>query len=289
MRINLGWCLTAAFSLSPPVLPPMIEKQQQSTTITTSSASLDLIAHTSLHDSVSLWLSSSSTPPPPSAEDVKLLRAAFAEFYGVNRDLFKSEELLTRALQQWSNQAPDELASLYRVRGDCRMFMADAPKAQQDYDSCIKILTTTSRNDDTSKEELPAAYLGRARAIKAQKGLSTQVALSAAEDYKQALKLSSREEWDTDQEMVEDGASKSGFLSVRLKVANNTFFVTNIVLASTSYAYMQCVLSFFKATIHLQPGNGAACYELLENIQRPLLHIRWRPMHSRRLLTRDAV
>ena len=58
---------------------------------------------------------------PPTQEEVKLLREAFATFYGLDRDLIKSEKLLSQVVEAWQRQAPDEKAGLYRVRGDCYM------------------------------------------------------------------------------------------------------------------------------------------------------------------------
>ena len=98
-------------------------------------------ALTFLHSNVQAWLSlsmplsSSSLPSttilvasestemqqPPTKEEIKLLRQAFAVFYGVDRDLTQAEQLLSEAIQVWQRQPPDELAGLYRVRGDCYM------------------------------------------------------------------------------------------------------------------------------------------------------------------------
>lgn len=71
------------------------------------------------------WLvpiaNAAETAEPPSQEEIKLLREAFATFYGLDRDLVKSEKLLTQVVDAWQRQAPDEKAGLYRVRGDCYM------------------------------------------------------------------------------------------------------------------------------------------------------------------------
>lgn len=53
--------------------------------------------------------------------------------------------------------------------------------------------------------------LGRARAIRSQGVVSKDQAFLAAKDYQKSLKLSSREDWDTDQEMEEDGAARNPF------------------------------------------------------------------------------
>ena len=71
------------------------------------------------------WLvpsaNAAETAAPPTQEEIKLLREAFATFYGLDRDLVKSEKLLTQVVDAWQRQAPDEKAGLYRVRGDCYM------------------------------------------------------------------------------------------------------------------------------------------------------------------------
>jgi hypothetical protein len=156
---------------------------------------------------------SSQQQQPPTEEDVALLRQAFSEFYGVARDLAVSDKLLSQTIDRWeaTKQPADELAGLYRVRGDCRMLSAQAVDAASDYNRAVTLL----QNDPVAAAaadpvELPAALLGRARAKKSQK-MSSQSAVSAAADYEQALKLTSREEWDTEQELLEDGASRNPY------------------------------------------------------------------------------
>ena len=61
------------------------------------------------------------TASPPTQEEIKLLREAFATFYGLDRDLVKSEKLLSSVVEAWQRQAPEEKAGIYRVRGDCYM------------------------------------------------------------------------------------------------------------------------------------------------------------------------
>jgi hypothetical protein len=48
---------------------------------------------------------------PPTQDEIKLLREAFATFYGVDRDLEKSEQLLSKVIEAWERQAPDEKAA----------------------------------------------------------------------------------------------------------------------------------------------------------------------------------
>jgi hypothetical protein len=67
-------------------------------------------------------------------------------------------------------------------------------------------------------QELPIAMLGRARAAKSlallnqnNQGEAKKWAAQAANDYEAALKLSSREEWDTGAELLEDGATRNPY------------------------------------------------------------------------------
>ena len=63
----------------------------------------------------------SANAPPPTKDEIKLLREAFAAFYGVERDSTLAERLLSQAIDAWQRQPPDEQAGLYRVRGDVYM------------------------------------------------------------------------------------------------------------------------------------------------------------------------
>ncbi|GKZ00911.1 hypothetical protein MPSEU_001042600 [Mayamaea pseudoterrestris] len=201
--MRLPW-IVAALAVPPP------PEQHVITTFRTSS---DMQAATnvhSLHQASSVWLAASTPASPPSKDDVILLRQAFAEFYGVDRDLAKSEQLLSDAIGRWQNQPPDELAGLYRVRGDCYMLQADALKAASDYDQAVKLLQEPG-GDKADPSELQASLLGRARAVRSQRGISAFQAKQSANDYKLALQLSSREEWETEQELIEDGATRNPY------------------------------------------------------------------------------
>jgi tetratricopeptide (TPR) repeat protein len=165
-----------------------------------------------LANGISLWIAEASSP---TKEDIQLLRKAFAEFYGVERDLTKSEDLLTQTIDRWKDQPADESAGLYRVRGDCYMLMGEAVKAAADYDQAVKLLDSPG-GEKADPSELPAALLGRARSIKSLaannlQALSPSQASQTSSDYERALKLLSREEWDTDEELIEDGASRNPY------------------------------------------------------------------------------
>ena len=167
-----------------------------------------------LVEGVSIWLSEQeeeSSVVPPSKADIQLLREAFAEFYSTNRDLVKSEELLSLTIQAWEKQPADEQAGLYRVRGDCYTAIGDANKAFADYDKAVQLLESPG-GENADPLELPSSLLGRARSLKTlRQEITGKQAKQAASDYERYLKLSSREEWDTDQELLEDGASRNPY------------------------------------------------------------------------------
>jgi hypothetical protein len=62
---------------------------------------------------------------PPTNEEVETLRRAFASFYGppTERDPPEAYELMSECIDAWvgSHQGGDEIAGLYRVRGDMDM------------------------------------------------------------------------------------------------------------------------------------------------------------------------
>lgn len=165
-------------------------------------------------------------PQPPSNGEVQLLRKAFATFYGVPRDAPAAEPLLSEAIQAWERQAPDERAGLYRVRGDCYMALLQADKAITDYTTAIDLLKGPG-GEKADPSELPASILGRARAIRSLSTTATkEQALQGAKDYEEALILSSREEWDTKQEQLEDGARTNPYATweygMSLRLAGDT-------------------------------------------------------------------
>ena len=148
---------------------------------------------------------------PPTKDEVKLLREAFSTFYGVDRDLEKSEQLLSQVIDAWQRQPPDEKAGLYRVRGDCYMLLLQPTKAAQDYGAAIQMLQGPG-GEKADETELPAALLGRARAIRSMGTKATkEQAKTAASDYQLSLRLSSREDWDTAEELEEDGAMRNPY------------------------------------------------------------------------------
>lgn len=172
-----------------------------------------------LQEGVATWLAdaAAAAKDAPSKQDIQLLREAFAEFYGVDRDLAKAEALLSQAVNVWQKLPADELAGIYRVRGDCYMAQADAAKAVADYDKAVTLLQQPVAAANADPQELPAALLGRARAAKSLAVTTSTTtekkswAAKSAKDYEEALKLASREEWDTDTELLEDGATRNPY------------------------------------------------------------------------------
>jgi len=154
---------------------------------------------------------SKAIPAPPSNEEVKLLREAFAVFYGVERDLPQAESLLSQVIDAWQRQSPDEKAGLYRVRADCYVAMLRPSDAVKDYGEAIRLLGLPG-GELADESELPASLLGQARALRSQgQKVTKEQAETAAKDYQLALRLSAREDWDTNTEAEEDGAKTNPF------------------------------------------------------------------------------
>jgi tetratricopeptide (TPR) repeat protein len=144
---------------------------------------------------------------PPSDSDIELLQRAMAAFYNPDKDMVKAEQLLTGAIGAWKTQPADEVAGLYRVRADCYMALLKPQLAQADYTKAIDLLTGPG-GDLADPNELPAAYLGRARATRSAR---TQAA-SAASDYQLAIRLSSRDDYaETNADMEEDGCTRNPY------------------------------------------------------------------------------
>lgn len=240
--------------------------------------------------------SSSSQPSPPTKEEIKLLREALGAIYG-ERNPEKASELLTQAIAAWERQPPDERAALYRVRGDCFMELLDAPSALQDYTITIALLTGPG-GDLADPAELPAAYLGQARALRSlpssssssssSSSLSSSSPLSkeqyqlASKDYQLAMRLTSREEWDTNDELEADGAQRNPYAAwewgMALRGEGNYRKAAQVhLLASTTFKDIgdraRSVISKLDAGIDLAANvasasaSGSTTEELEETIQ----------------------
>ena len=185
---------------------------------------------TSVSKTSSISTSTTKPPSPPTETEIKLLREALGAFYG-ERNMDKAQELLSKAIVAWERQPPDERAALYRVRGDVYMELLHPKDAVQDYTQAIDLLNLPEAKDLADPGEMPAARLGRARAMQSMKRISTTYANnnnnndingentnSMKQDYNQmvqdfqiALRLTSREDWDTEEEKEQDGASRNPY------------------------------------------------------------------------------
>ena len=180
-------------------------------------SSLVSLATTSspLTSSIRDWLlvPPASAAEPPTQADIQLLNRALETFYS-NAEYPKALDLLSQTVDRWIEQPADERASLYRIRADCYMALQQPNKAVEDYSQAINLLQTPEAKDAADPNELPAALLGRARAQRSLSSTNTGQPVDwnqAASDYKQSFQLSSREEWDTVEELIEDGAQRNPF------------------------------------------------------------------------------
>ena len=163
----------------------------------------------------SAFAADNAAPKPPTNAEVKLLQDALGAVYG-ERNPEKGVELLSQAITAWERQNPDEKAALYRVRGDSYLSLVRLEEASKDYTTTIELLNKPGALELADPGELPAAYLGRARSMRAQSltgnGVLSQGQWSeVSKDYQMALRLSSREDWDTEAEREEDGAQRNPY------------------------------------------------------------------------------
>lgn len=231
LTFSAGWVVTAWFmppDITPTTLPSPTTAYLSSSVVMNPTHITTVQRSTPhsflLNQGISMWLAenNNNNAPSPTQADIQLLRQAFAEFYGVNRDLPKALELLTSALERWQGQPPDELAGLYRVRGDCYFALADAKSAAADYDQAVQLIQKS-----TMQDELPIALLGRARANKSllQMG-DIKFASKIADDYKLGLQLTGRQDdWDTEDELLQDGIRRNPYAAWEwgsvLRIAEN--------------------------------------------------------------------
>lgn len=171
----------------------------------------------SLAKGVREWLvpSANAAIEGPTNEQIDLLRRAFAALYNEGGSPEVALPLLNDVVEAWAKQPADERAGLYRVRGDCHLRLLQMKDAVKDYTTAIELLDGPD-GDLADPSERPAARLGRARAIMSVKGdnklpVDKVSAKMAVDDYTLALKLSSREEWDTDEENITDGAQRNPY------------------------------------------------------------------------------
>lgn len=121
----------------------------------------------------------------PTKDEITLLQTAFASFYGAERNAPEAYELLSKCITIWetTHQGGDEIAGLYRVRGEVHMELFQPQDAEADYTKAIQYLNGPD-GDLADPEELPAARLGRARAIRSLgSAAAPSQALGASNDY----------------------------------------------------------------------------------------------------------
>lgn len=176
-------------------------------TISSSSSSALLSDWNPLEKDIHNWLTSSSTilsdvSRPPSNEEIQKLQKAFALFYGADRNVDEAVNLLTKSIESWkaTNQGEDEIAGLYRVRGDAYMELSQPKMAAADYSKSIDLLDGPDGNK-ADPEEKPASRLGHGRAIRSLGSSATkEEARSASKDYEVYFRLVSRVDDDNEKQ-----------------------------------------------------------------------------------------
>jgi len=166
-----------------------------------------------LQQAIENWIlpsASADEGSPPTKDEIRLLNEALALVYNKDGDPNKAEDLLTQSINAWKRQPADERAALYRIRGDCYMTLLRPNNAIEDFTTALDLLQGPA-GDRADPSEIPAARLGRARSTLSLGKLTKTQAQRAAEDYQTALRLTSREDWDTDAENEEDGASRNPY------------------------------------------------------------------------------
>jgi len=159
---------------------------------------MNLLSTIGIHSSSALVASSKQPDRPPTKEEITLLQNAFASFYGSERDVPRAYELLSQCINVWEAtcQGGDEIAGLYRVRGDVDMELFHPKDAEADYAKAIEYLEGPD-GEKADPEELPASRLGRARAVRSlgSAAMPSQ-ALQASNDYEIYFNSISQEEED---------------------------------------------------------------------------------------------
>ena len=188
----------------------------------------DLVVSSLIHPFILEWLQQQASlvslvPPayaaePPSNSDVALLNRAMAA-YSKNDDT--ATDLLTQTIAVWKDQPPDEQAALYLLRANSYMATstttaasaASAAAAAQQAQDAIQDYTRAIPN--LQSNDLPSAYLGRARAFRSlslsnpsNAADAAAAAAHACDDYRMSFQLSSRDRDDND-DYNDDGTSNA--------------------------------------------------------------------------------
>ncbi|CAN0025392.1 unnamed protein product, partial [Phaeothamnion confervicola] len=123
----------------------------------------------------------------PTEDEIRNVQTAF--YYFDKKELTTAERLFSKAIDQWTriNRPVDEVASLYKARGNVRVDLKQFDTALQDYDTVIEMMKADGAElpDGTARySEYPDTFV--------QRGL-TEEGLGdwrrAVEDYTRAVDL----------------------------------------------------------------------------------------------------
>jgi len=175
------------------------------TTISPDNNAKNMLTMESISSSTSLTLASSSTSQPgttvdrpPTNDEITLLQTAFASFFGDERNVPEAYASLSKCITVWetTHQGGDEIAGLYRVRGDVNMELFQRKDAEADYAMAIQYLEGPD-GYKADPVELPLSRLGRARAVRSLGSAATPTqALQASNDYEIYFLISQEDNYD---------------------------------------------------------------------------------------------
>ena len=209
-------------------------------------------------------------PQPPTKDEILTLQKAFSAFYGPSRSPSIALPLFDESIQSFerSNQPADERAGLYRVRGDCKMALSLSQEAINDYTIATDLLKLPESIEKADPIELPASLLGRARAIRSlgPKQITDQQAAIGVEDYKQTLIMNARDDYDTIQEQIEDGAKTNPYAAWEYGMAlrqNSQYEEAKIIHLLTSDVFDSISDRSRSVISLLDAGIDAACQEIV--------------------------
>lgn len=207
---------------------------------------------------------------PPTKDEIITLQKAFGAFYGPNRDPVIALPLLDESIKSFERQPADERAGLYRVRGDCKMSLKLSQDAINDYTIAIDLLKIDAESMNKADPiELPASYLGRARAIRSlgpKQIINSKQAAMGVDDYKQTLILNSREDWDTIQEQIEDGCKTNPYAAWEYGMAlrqNSQYEEAKVIHILTSDLFDSISDRSRSVISLLDAGIDTACQEIV--------------------------
>ena len=217
-------------------------------------------------------------PQPPTKEEILTLQKAFSAFYGPSRSPSIALPLFDESIQSFerTKQPADERAGLYRVRGDCKMALSLSQEAINDYTIAIDLLKLPESIEKADPIELPASLLGRARAIRSlgPKQITDQQAAIGVEDYKQTLILNARDDYDTIQEQIEDGATTNPYAAWEYGMAlrqNSQYEEAKVIHLLTSDVFDSISDRSRSVISLLDAGIDAACQEIVSGKVSPEL------------------